>query len=268
MLAPTGIVHAAMPTLTANARQQATWLWESMQNHQMCLWYDNWVKKNFGVDPLHPDRSINCTVVAVPHLPTLPLFPGHVSLLDVVQTIGATVEALQARHADLFRLVYALPDIMGTFVRVPLDIVTQKLGQDGIGINLGLTQKVGQNGIGIDLGLSPKVGQDGIGINLGITQKVGQNGIGIKLGLAQKVGQNGIGIKLGLTQKHGQNGIWINLGLTDDTLSIWLGAVRESGYLGRIPNCSEVPVPPARHPFVPLGHPAPTNNNTLPPPDL
>ena len=41
LLAPTGLVHATMPSLTANAQQQATWLWQSMQNHQMVLWYDN-----------------------------------------------------------------------------------------------------------------------------------------------------------------------------------------------------------------------------------
>ena len=70
-----------MPSLTANARQQATWAWQSMQNHHMALWYDNWVKKNYGVDPLHPDHSINCTAMAVLHLPVLPPFPGHVSLL-------------------------------------------------------------------------------------------------------------------------------------------------------------------------------------------
>ena len=51
LLAPTGLVHAAMPSLTANARQQATWLWQSMQNHQMALWYDNWVNKNYGDGP-------------------------------------------------------------------------------------------------------------------------------------------------------------------------------------------------------------------------
>ena len=42
----------------------------------------------------------------------------------------------------------------------------------------------------------------------------------------------------------------------DDTLPIWLGAVRELGYLGRIPNCSEVPEPPPP-PFIPLGTPPP-----------
>ena len=77
-----------MPSLTADARQQATWLWQSMQNHQMALWYDNWVKKNHGVDPLHRDHSINCTAVAVLHLPALPPFPGHVSLIHAIQTIG------------------------------------------------------------------------------------------------------------------------------------------------------------------------------------
>ena len=76
-----------MTSLTANARQQATWLWQSMQNHQMVLWYDNWLKKNYGVDPLHPGHSINCTAVAVLHLPALPSFPGYVSLLHAVQTI-------------------------------------------------------------------------------------------------------------------------------------------------------------------------------------
>ena len=68
-LKSSALVHAAMPSLTANARQQATWLWQSMQNHQMALWYDNWVKKNYGVDPLHLDHFINCTDVAVLHLP-------------------------------------------------------------------------------------------------------------------------------------------------------------------------------------------------------
>ena len=128
LLAPTGLVHAAMPSLAANARQQATWLWQSMQNHQMALRHDNWVKKNFGVDPLHPDHSINGTVVAVLHLPALPPFPGHLSLIDAVQTNGARVDALQLRHADLLRRVYALPDmIQRTFVRVPLDIVRQNV---------------------------------------------------------------------------------------------------------------------------------------------
>ena len=122
LLAPTGLVHAAMPSLAANARQQATWLWQSMQTHQMALWYDNWVKKSYGVDPLHPDHSINCAVVVVLHLPVLPPFPGHVLLIHTIQTIGARVDALQLRHADLLRQVYALLDmIQCTVVRVPLE---------------------------------------------------------------------------------------------------------------------------------------------------
>ena len=44
-------------------------------------------KKNFGVDVLHPDHSINCTAVVVLHLPVLPPFPGHVSLMDAIGTI-------------------------------------------------------------------------------------------------------------------------------------------------------------------------------------
>ena len=112
LLAPTGLVHAAMPSLTANARQQATWLWQSTQNHQMALWYNHSVKKNYGVDPLHLDHSINCTVAAVLLLPGVPPFPGHVSLIHAVQTIGARVDALQLRHVDLFRRVYTLPNII------------------------------------------------------------------------------------------------------------------------------------------------------------
>ena len=128
LLATTGLVHAAMPSLTANARQQASWLWQSTQNHQTALWYDNWVKKNYGVDPLHPDHSINCTAVAVLHLPALPPFPGNVSLLDAVQTIGARVDALKLHHADLCRRVYALSDMtQRTFVTVPLDILRQNV---------------------------------------------------------------------------------------------------------------------------------------------
>ena len=128
LLGPTGLVHAAMPSVTANARQQAIWLWQSMQNHQMALSYDVWVKKNYGVDPLHPDHSMNCTAVAVLHVPPLPPVPGHVSLVHAVQRIGARVDALQLRHVDFFRRVYALPDmIQRTFVRVPLDIVWQNV---------------------------------------------------------------------------------------------------------------------------------------------
>ena len=119
LLAPTGLVHAAMPSLTANAWQQATWLWKSMQNDQMALWYDNLVKKNYGVDPLHPRHSIDCTVAAVLHLPALPPFPRHVSLIHAVQTIGARVDALQLRHAHLFRRVYAVPDMIQRTLEFP-----------------------------------------------------------------------------------------------------------------------------------------------------
>ena len=71
---------------------------------------------------------VNPIAVAVLHLPALPPFPGHVSLIPAVQTIGARVDALQLRRADLFRRVYALPDMIErTFVRVPLDIVRHNL---------------------------------------------------------------------------------------------------------------------------------------------
>ena len=113
-----------MPSLTANARYLATLLWRTMQNHRIVLWYDNGVKKNYGVDPQHPAHSMNCKAVAVLHLPPLPPFPRRVSLVHAVQTIEAHVGSLQLRHADLFRQVYALLDMIRcTFVRVPLDIV-------------------------------------------------------------------------------------------------------------------------------------------------
>ena len=62
------------------------------------------------------------------HLPALPPCPGHDSLIHAIQTIGARVDALHLRHADLFRRVYALLDmIQRTFVRVSLDIVRQNV---------------------------------------------------------------------------------------------------------------------------------------------
>ena len=46
--------------------------------------------------------------------------------MDDGEIIGAGVEALQARHGDLFRSVYALSSIIHRkFVIVPLDIVRQ-----------------------------------------------------------------------------------------------------------------------------------------------
>ena len=59
IVAPAGIVHVGMPALTTNASQQATWLWERMQNHHLGLWYVNWVNKTFRVDPLHPRSDPN-----------------------------------------------------------------------------------------------------------------------------------------------------------------------------------------------------------------
>ena len=123
-LAPTGFTHTAMPTLIANARQQATWFRQSMHNHQVGLWYEKWVNKNFAVYLPHRNHSMNCTVFAVLHLPALRPFPGPVSLPDAIQTIGARVVALQAHHPYVLHRANALGDMIHrTFVRVPLDIV-------------------------------------------------------------------------------------------------------------------------------------------------
>ena len=67
---------------------------------------------NYGVDPLHPEHSINCAAVAVLHLLAPPPFSGHVSLIHAVQTIRARVDALQLRYAVLLRRVYALRDMI------------------------------------------------------------------------------------------------------------------------------------------------------------
>ena len=45
--------------------------------------------------------------------------------------------------------------------------------------------------------------------------------------------------------------------LLNATNAFWLGAVRESGHLGRIPNCLEVPDPPPPPTHAPLGPPPP-----------
>ena len=73
------------------------------------------------------------------------------------------------------RTAHGSPQFGGHVALCEAEVRGRIVGQNGIGINLGLTQKVGRNGIGIHLGLTQKVGQTGIGINLGLTQKVGQN---------------------------------------------------------------------------------------------
>ena len=52
----------------------------------------------------------------------------------------------------------------------------------------------------------------------------------------------------------------------DDTPSIWLGEMRDLGYLGHIPNCSEVPEPPP--PSYPWEPPQTRPPNSPPPPLL
>ena len=97
-------------------------------NQQVGFYYDNWVKRNFGMYRLHPHHSMNCTAGVVLHLLALPPFPGQVILVDAVQTIGARVEALQAHHIDLCRCVYAFPDmIQRTFVTLVLDNVPRNV---------------------------------------------------------------------------------------------------------------------------------------------
>ena len=66
--------------------------------------------------------------MAVLYLPSLPPFPGHVSQIHAVRTIGACVDALQLRHADFVGRVYGLRGMIEcTFVRVPLYVVRQNV---------------------------------------------------------------------------------------------------------------------------------------------
>ncbi len=99
-------------------------LWDSMKDRQVVVWLDNWYRRRFGTDPDHNDMSLNVSAMAVLHITDIPMFPGYLSLEDVLKELPDVVVKLMGAvprlHQGVARVV--AEDMRREWIRVPLDV--------------------------------------------------------------------------------------------------------------------------------------------------
>ena len=124
LLGDTGAVAKKLPHLATAAAEAATKLWESCDDTQVIVWLDNWYRKRFGSDPRHNDMSLNVSVVAVLHIPDIPLFPGYFSLREIASRISVIAIQLSKVATRINSGVATVnsDDLQCDWIRVPLDV--------------------------------------------------------------------------------------------------------------------------------------------------
>ena len=124
LLGDTGAVAKTVPNLASSAAEAARSLWRSCGDHQMLVWVDNWYRKRFGTDPRSTDMSLNVSVLAVLHIPEIPMFPGYKSLLELARELPLTVQVMSKFAARIVEGVQLVVDgeLEVSFIRVPLDV--------------------------------------------------------------------------------------------------------------------------------------------------
>jgi hypothetical protein len=124
LLGDTGAVAKKVPHLATQADEAAASLWSSCDDQQIVVWLDNWYRKRFTTDPRNNDMSLNVSVVAVLHIPEIPMFPGYKSLRDLVTGIPVVLHQLLKVAARINIGVQSVveEDLDVGFIRVPLDV--------------------------------------------------------------------------------------------------------------------------------------------------
>jgi hypothetical protein len=124
LLGSTGAVHKNVANLENAAIQAARKIWDSCEDRQIIVWLDNWYRKRFGTDPRQTDMSLNVSVLAVLHIPEIPIFPGFKSLGEILSGIPGVSQELSRVAARLCSGVTAIAeeDLGPSLIRVPLDI--------------------------------------------------------------------------------------------------------------------------------------------------
>lgn len=117
-------MHKKVENLEVAASQSARRLWDSCEDHQVLVWLDNWYRKRFGTDPQQTDMSLNVSVLAILHIPEVPVFPGHKSLGEILVALPQLAQDLSRVAARLCAGVTIIveEDLDHTQIRVPLDI--------------------------------------------------------------------------------------------------------------------------------------------------
>ena len=121
-LAMAGECTINAPSISAQARVQASHLWDSLERQQITLWFHNYRRYINGVDPHSPDKTLNVTAVGVLHTTELPQYHGLPGLDAVAQCIPRVVDYL-VRCVGLPLQKSTVPDgpILRNWVRAPLD---------------------------------------------------------------------------------------------------------------------------------------------------
>ena len=124
ILGNTGAVAQNLPSLETEALTALRKLWDSMADQQVVMWLDNWYRRRFGSDPDHNDMSLNVSAMAVLHITNIPVFPGYLSLEDVVKTLPVVVAKLMDAVPCLHRRVVTIveEDMRQEWIRVLLDV--------------------------------------------------------------------------------------------------------------------------------------------------
>lgn len=124
LLGPTGAVRSTVENLEVAAGRAAVKLWDSCGDHQVVVWLDNWYRKRFGTDPSQVNMSLNVSVLAVLHIPEVPIFQGQKSLGEILASIPRIVVDLTRSLSRLLSGIKTIneEEIQAHMIRVPLDI--------------------------------------------------------------------------------------------------------------------------------------------------
>ena len=125
LLSSTGVTSSRPPNVADEAAKAAEDLWAGCYGQQVCMWIDNWYRKQYTVDPLNQDKSLSLVVTAILHVPIHPMYPGHLTRPQLVGNLDTRRMTLLSTRPLLLQAMRHLTSspVERTFIRVPLDVV-------------------------------------------------------------------------------------------------------------------------------------------------
>ena len=118
------------PTVKQNAATVASRLWRLLFRSQYITWSDNLYRKNFAPNSHNPDRSPNCTAMAVLSLPRrLNVYPGLPSLVCLWNRRADVATALLTAQTTLLAAVQDIvaSPVPSEHITCPLDVRRRKV---------------------------------------------------------------------------------------------------------------------------------------------
>ena len=112
-------------TIHQRASQVLVTLWRSLAERHAVLWFDNFFKPRYFVNPALVQGSLNCTVMAVLHTCSLNGYRGLPALGELVGRARAAADGVWQRQAVLVAAVERIRSVPlnAMAFRIPLDVV-------------------------------------------------------------------------------------------------------------------------------------------------